>query len=115
MLTPRNVLLAASLAMGVLEIADGFRLELPWMAWFFAALFLSGSWWLFRAAGRGPVLLLGALHIFELVMLVFVFRTAEQAPPATLWWLFVIITAVGTAATARSLMPRQGARATSTH
>lgn len=35
--TPRTVLLAVSVVIGVLEIADGFRLELAGMAWFFAA------------------------------------------------------------------------------
>ena len=100
---PRTVLLAASVAVGLLEIADGFRLELPWMAWFFALLFLVGSWWLYRATGPGPVLFLGVLHLFELLMLIFVFRTADQAPPAALWWLFVLVTAVGTAAAALAL------------
>ena len=112
MLTPRTVLPVASVAMGALEIADGFRLELPWMAWFFAALFLIGSWWLYRTTERGPVVLLGVLHLFELVMLIFVFRTAEQAPPAALWWLFVVITAVGTAAAAWILVARRGALTT---
>lgn len=102
----RTVLLAASVVMGLLEIADGFRLELPWMAWFFAALFLLGSWWLYRTSGLGPVLLLGALHLLELLMLVFVFRTAEEAPPAALWWLFVVVTAVGTAAAVGVLAER---------
>lgn len=107
--TPRTLLLAASVVMGVLEIADGFRLELPWMAWFFAALFLVGSWWLYRTSGLGPVLLLGALHLLELLMLVFVFRTAEEAPPAALWSLFVLVTALGTAATAWALAQRRRA------
>jgi hypothetical protein len=110
--TPRTVLLAASVVMGVLEIADGFRLELPWMAWFFAALFLVGSWWLYRTGGLGPVVLLGALHLFELLMLIFVFRTAEQAPPAALWWLFVLVTAVGTAASVWALADRRRAGST---
>lgn len=112
MVTPRRVLLAASIAMGALEIADGFRLELPWMAWFFAALFLAGSWWLFQTRGRGPAVLLGVLHLLELLMLIFVFRSAEQAPPAALWWLFVAITSVGTAAAAWTL--KVGARAVAT-
>ncbi|MFP5253381.1 MAG: hypothetical protein ACLGH4_06255 [Actinomycetes bacterium] len=98
--------------MGLLEIADGFRLELPWMAWFFAALFLVSSWWLYRTGGLGPVVLLGALHLFELLMLIFVFRTAEQAPPAALWWLFVLVTAVGTAASVWSLADRRRAGST---
>lgn len=106
---PRTVLLAASVVMGVLEIADGFRLELPWMAWFFAALFLVGSWWLYRNGGLGPVLLLGALHLFELLMLVMVFRTAEEAPPAALWWLFVLVTAAGTSAAVWALAERRRA------
>ena len=110
--TSRTVLLAASAAMGVLEIADGFRLELPWMAWFFAALFLAGSWWLYRTGGRGPILLLGALHLLELLMLIFVFRTAEQAPPAALWWLFVLVTAVGTTAALWALAERRRAGST---
>jgi hypothetical protein len=107
--TAHRVLLAASVVMGILEIADGFRLELPWMAWFFAALFLVGSWWLYRTSGLGPVLLLGALHLFELLMLIFVFRTAEQAPPVALWWLFVISAAVGTAAAVWALADRRRA------
>jgi hypothetical protein len=109
---PRTVLLAASVVMGVLEIADGFRLELPWMAWFFAALFLVGSWWLYRTGGLGPVLLLGALHLFELLMLVFVFRSAEEAPPAALWWLFVLVTAAGTASAVWVLAERRRAGST---
>ena len=107
--TPRTVLLASSIVMGILEIADGFRLELPWMPWFVAALFLVGSWWLYRTRGLGPVLLLGALHLFELLMLVFVFRTAEEAPPTALWSLFVLVTAVGTAAAAWALAERRRA------
>ena len=109
---PRKILLAAAVVMAVLEIADGFRLELPWMAWFFAALFLVGSWWLYRTGGPGPVLLLGALHLFELLMLVFVFRTAEQAPPAALWGLFVLVAATGTAAAAWALAERRRAGST---
>lgn len=110
--TPRTLLLAASVVMGLLEIADGFRLELPWMAWLFAALFLVGSWWLYRTSGLGPVLLLGALHLFELLMLILVFRTAEQAPPAALWWLFVLVTAVGTATAVWALTERRRAAST---
>lgn len=108
----RTVLLAASEVTGLLEIADGFRLELPWMAWFFAALFLLGSWWLYRTRGLGPVLLLGALHLFELLMLIFVFRTADEAPPVALWWLFVLVTAAGTAAAVWALAERRGAAST---
>ena len=105
--SPAKVLFVASIAMGMLEIADGFRLELPWMAWFFAAMFLVGAFWLYRTEGLGPVLLLGALHLFELLMLIFVFRTAEEAPPAALWWLFVAVTALGTAAAAWALTGRR--------
>lgn len=112
MASPRTVLLAASVLLGLLEIADGFRLELPWMAWFFAALFLVGSWWLYRTRGLGPILLLGALHLVELVMLIFVFRTADQAPPVTLWWLFVLVTTVGTAAAVWALAERRRAAST---
>ena len=108
MSSSRTVLLATSVVMGLLEIADGFRLDLPWMAWFFAALFLASSWWL----RLGPVLLLGALHLLELLMLVFVFRTADQAPPAALWWLFVLVTAVGTAAAVWALAERRRASST---
>lgn len=104
MTNPRTILLAASVAIAILEIADGFRLELPWMAWFFAALFLVGSWWLHRTSGRGPILLLGTLHLFELLMLIFVFRTAEQAPPTALWWIFVVVAAIGTVAAVRALV-----------
>lgn len=110
--SPRTVLLTASVVMGLLEIADGFRLELPWMAWFFAALFLVGSWWLYRTKGLGPTLLLGALHLFELLMLIFVFRTADEAPPVALWWLFVLVTAVGAAAAVWALAERRRAAST---
>lgn len=92
----RQALLAFSLALGALEVADGFRLELPWMAWFFALLMFAGSFWMWRTGSRGAVIMLGALHLLELLMLVFVFRTAEQAPPVWLWWVFVVITLGGT-------------------
>lgn len=75
-------------------------------------LFLFGSWWLYRTGGLGAVLLLGALHPFKLLMLIFVFRTAEQAPPAALWWLFLLVTAVGTAASVWVLAKRHSAGST---
>jgi hypothetical protein len=45
-----------------MEIADGFRLELPWAAWTYALLLLIGAYWLCRSQGRGPVVFLGVLH-----------------------------------------------------
>ena len=99
----RRALLGLSLALAALEIADGFRLELPWMAWFYALLLLAGSAWLWRTGSRGAVIMLGALHLLELLMLVLVFRTAEQAPPTWLWWLFVLLSLAGTVAAAWSL------------
>jgi hypothetical protein len=94
----RRLLIAVSLALAVLEIIDGFRLELPWMAWFYAVLLIAGSARLWRTGSRGAVLMLGVLHLLELLMLLFVFRTAEQAPPARLWWLFVLLSLGGTLA-----------------
>lgn len=41
--TPRTALLVLSIILGVLEVADGFRLELPWMAWFYAVLSAAGT------------------------------------------------------------------------
>ena len=103
----RQALLGLSLALAALEIADGFRLELPWMAWFYALLLLAGSAWLWRTGSRGAVIMLGALHLLELLMLVLVFRTAEQAPPTWLWWLFVLTSLGGTMAAAWALARRQ--------
>lgn len=99
----RRALLAFSLALAALEVADGFRLELPWMAWFYALLLLAGSAWLWRTGSRGAVVMLGVLHLLELLMLVLVFRTAEQAPPAWLWWIFVLLSLGGTGAAAWAL------------
>ena len=56
------------------------------MAWFYALLLLGGAYWLWRSEGRGPVILLGALHLVELLMLLLVFRTADQAPPTACSW-----------------------------
>jgi hypothetical protein len=86
-----------------MEIADGFRLELPWAAWTYALLLLGGAYWLWRSEGRGPVVFLGVLHLLELFMLLFVFRTAEQAPPPALFVVFVVVTLAGTAAAAAAL------------
>ncbi|RYU09867.1 hypothetical protein [Nocardioides iriomotensis] len=108
----RHALLGFSLALGLLEFVDGFRLELPWMAWFYALLLLAGSAWLWRTGNRGPVVMLGVLHLLELVMLLFVFRTASQAPPAWLWWLFVLLTLGGTATAVASLTGPRTAVAT---
>ena len=99
----RGALLAFSVALAALEVADGFRLELPWMAWFYAVLLLAGAAWLWRTGSRGAVVMLGLLHLLELVMLVLVFRTADQAPPAWLWWVFVLLTLGGSAAAALTL------------
>ena len=99
----RQVLLGFSLGLAALEVADGFRLELPWMAWFYAVLLLAGSAWLWRTGSRGAVVMLGALHLLELVMLLLVFRTAENAPPAWLWWVFVLMSLGGTVAAAWTL------------
>ncbi|MGH3371720.1 MAG: hypothetical protein ACRDPR_17140 [Nocardioidaceae bacterium] len=111
-MTGRQVLLGSSLALAALEVADGFRLELPWMAWFYALLLLAGSAWLWRGGGRGAIVLLGVLHLLELMMLLFVFRTAEQAPPTWLWWLFVLISFGGTAAAAWALTTQRRAPTT---
>jgi hypothetical protein len=100
----QRVLLGFSLALAALEVADGFRLELPWMAWFYAALLLAGSAWLWRANSRGAVIMLGALHLIELLMLLFVFRTADEAPPMWLWWLFVLLSLGGSLAAGVSLV-----------
>jgi hypothetical protein len=102
----RTALLALSILLGLLEVADGFRLELPWMAWFYALLLLGGAYWLSRSRGRGPVVLLGALHLVELLMLVLVFRTADQAPPTALYLLFVALSAGGTVAAGMTLARR---------
>ena len=103
MTNDRQALLGFSLALAALEVADGFRLELPWMAWFYALLMIAGSAWLWRTGSRGAVVMLGLLHLLELVMLLVVFRTAEQAPPTWLWWVFVLLTLGGTAAAAWAL------------
>ena len=108
----RWALLGLSVLLGVLEIADGFRLELPWMAWFYALLMLGGAFWLWRRSTRGPVILLGALHLMELLMLLLVFRTADQAPPTWLFLVFVAVTACGTAAAAAALALDRGRVAT---
>ncbi|SOC56278.1 hypothetical protein [Ornithinimicrobium cerasi] len=100
----QRVLLGFSLALAAGEGADGFRLELPWMAWFYAALLLVGSVWLWRKNSRGAVAMLGALHLIELVMLLTVFRTAEEAPPTWLWWLFVLLSMAGSVAAGASLV-----------
>lgn len=108
----QRFLLGFSLALATLEVADGFRLELPWMAWFYAALLLVGSVWLWRTRSRGAVIMLGALHLVELLMLLTVFRTAEQAPPPWLWWLFVLVSLAGSIAAVASLVSaRRPARA----
>ena len=99
----RRLLLAFSGVLAVMEFADGFRLELPWMAWFYALLLLAGCAWLWRADSRGAVVMLGVLHLLELLMLLLVFRTAEQAPPTWLWWIFVLVTLAGTVAAVRAL------------
>jgi hypothetical protein len=100
-------LLALSVALAVLEIADGFRLELPWMAWAYALLLLGGSAWLWRTGSTAAVAVLGALHLLELLMLIFVFRTAEEAPPAALWWAFVLVSLGGTLAAAWTMLSGQ--------
>ena len=102
----RTGLLVCSLLLGLLEVADGFRLDLPWMAWAFALLMIGGSYWLWRSPSRAPVLMLGALHLLELLMLLLVFRTAEQAPPTALLVLFVVLSAGGTLTAAAVLMGR---------
>ena len=68
-----------------------------------------GAYWLSRSGGRGPVVLLGALHLFELLMLVLVFRTAEQAPPTALFVVFVVLSAAGTVAAGLTLAGRREA------
>jgi hypothetical protein len=107
--TSRTALLVLSVLLGLLEIVDGFRLELPWMAWAYALLLLGGSYWLWRSPTGAPVLLLGALHLLELLMLLLVFRTAEQAPSTALLLLFVLLSAGGTLAAAAVLMGRSHA------
>ncbi len=104
--SPRTVLLALSVLLALAEIGDGLRLDPPWAAWTYAALLLGGSVWLWRSARSGPVIMLGALHLIELLMLIFVFRTAEQAPPTWLFVLFVAISAAGTLAAAATLGQR---------
>ena len=102
--TARRALLGFSLLLALLEIADGFRLELPWAAWTYAVLLLGGAYWLWHSPGRGPVIFLGVLHLVELLMLVFVFRTAEQAPPTALYVVFVLLSLGGTVAAAAALV-----------
>jgi FtsH-binding integral membrane protein len=97
-LDARQWLLGFSVALGLLEIADGFRLELPWMAWAFAALLLGGAIWLWRSPSRAPVWFLGTLHLLELLLLLFVFRTAAEAPPTALFIAFVAVALGGAAA-----------------
>jgi hypothetical protein len=103
----RQALIGFSLALAALELVDGFRLELPWMAWFYALLLLGGCLWLWRTGSRGAVVMLGVLQLLELVMLLFVFRTAEQAPPTWLWWVFVLLTLGGVGAAAVALTGRR--------
>lgn len=103
----QRLLLGLSLTLAALEVADGFRLELPWMAWLYAVLLLGGSAWLWGTGSRGAVILLGALHLLELLMLVFVFRTAEQAPPTWLWWVFVMLSLGGSVAAGLALTARR--------
>lgn len=107
--TARAALLVLSLLLGMAEVADGFRLDRPWMAWFYALLLLGGAYWLSRSEGRGPVFLLGALHLVELLMLLVVFRTADQAPPTALYVAFVGLSAAGTVAAGMTLARRPAA------
>lgn len=93
----RQWLLGFSVALGLLEVADGFRLELPWMAWAFAVLLLGGAVWLWRSSSRVPVVFLGMLHLLELLLLLFVFRTAVEAPPTALFVGFVAVAFGGVA------------------
>jgi len=53
------------------------------------------------------VILLGCLHLLELLMLLLVFRTAEEAPPTWLWWVFVLLSLGGTIAAAWALASRR--------
>lgn len=103
----RLALLGFTVVLAALEIADGFRLELPWMAWAYAVVLLGGAAWLWRTGAFAAVALLGALHLLELLMVVFVFRTAEQAPPTALWWAFLLLSLGGTAAAAWCLVSQR--------
>ena len=104
---PRLWLLGFTVALGLMEIADGFRLELPWMAWGFAVLLLAGAVWLWRSPGLAPVAFLGILHLIELLLLLFVFRTAEEAPPLALFVAFVAVSAGGVSAAVLIFARRQ--------
>lgn len=106
---PRLWLLGFTVALGLMEIADGFRLDLPWMAWTFAALLLVGAVWLWRSPGLAPAAFLGVLHLIELVLLLFIFRTAEEAPPPALFIAFVAVS-LGGAAAAVLLLARKRKR-----
>jgi hypothetical protein len=99
-LDPRQWLLTFSVALGLMEIVDGFRLELPWMAWAYAVLLLGGAIRLWRSESRAPVVFLGILHLLELLLLLFVFRTAQEAPPTVLFIAFVAVSLGGTAGAA---------------
>ncbi len=96
----RTALLVLSVLLAVLEFADGFRLAEPWAPWIFALLLLGGAYWLSRSPGIAPAILLGALHLVELLMLVFVFRTSDEAPPSWLFAVFVVVSTGGVVAAA---------------
>ena len=103
----RRALLLLSVVLAVLEIADGFRLSIPWAAWMYAVLLLGGSLWLWRTGSTAAVVTLGVLQLFELLMLLLVFRTAEEGPALSLWWLLVLVSAGGTLAAGLALLAQR--------
>jgi len=104
----RRVLIAAAIAIGLLELIDAFIIEQPIAAIVFGLLFLVGAWWLGRG-GLAPVIYTGVLCVAELLLVLFAFGgIAALASPASAgefarFAAFTLATAVGVVAAAGAL------------
>jgi len=102
----RKILVALGVALAIAEVAHAPFDDtiLPGLVY---GLVVAGvSFWVWRSAGRASVIVLGLLALVEFLLVVFVYRTTAQPPHAWVLWMFGLLTAAVTIASALCLFQR---------
>jgi len=106
----RLVLVSASVLMGVLESISAFIIEFPAAAVGAVVIFWGGAYWLTRGARKPVVLVLGALHLLELVFgIAFLGKPADETGGLAILIPVIIISAGGVVAAWKTLKARGSA------
>jgi hypothetical membrane protein len=102
----RKILVALGVALAVAEIAHAPFDDTIIPGLVYGVVVAGVSYWAWRSAGRASVVVLGLLALVEFLLVVFVYRTTSQPPHTWVLWMFGLLTAAVTIASALCLLQR---------